>query len=184
MEFMKITDSSIKISLGAKEAAEYNITEGMVADTQEIKRSFSRLLDRAKRALGVKLPSGQLLAEVFSSRDGGYEIFVSYIKGDGEASDDTGAFCASGAPCAPSPSTQRCAFFVNSHDSLLYIKKHLDKGARDYEIYSHGKEGNYYLILKNYKKGEIALAFLGEFATPVRQSAIKYIQGYGEKIAP
>lgn len=181
MEFMKITDSSIKISLGAKEAAEYNITEGMVADTAEIKRSFSRLLDRAKRALGVKLPSGQLLAEVFSSRDGGYEIFVSYLK---DKSENIGEACALGAACASSAVTQKCAYLVSSVDSLIYIKNKLDLCSNDYEIYSHSSAGKYYIVLKGRKKGDMSLAYLGELATPVRQGAIKYIQSYGEKIAP
>ena len=76
MEFMKITDRSIKISLGAKEALEYKISEGASFSDSEIKSAFGSLLEMAKKELGIKLPRGQLLAEVFSSRDGGYEIFV------------------------------------------------------------------------------------------------------------
>ena len=82
MEFMKITDRSIKISLEAKEAMEYKICEGVSYDEGEIKGAFSRLLEMAKKELGMHLPKGQLLCEVFSSRDGGYEIFVSYLNGE------------------------------------------------------------------------------------------------------
>ncbi len=180
MEFMKITDSSIKISLGAKEAAEYNITEGTVADTKEIKQAFSKLLDKAKRELGIKLPQGQLLAEVFSSRDGGFEIFVSYLNGEKEAGATSGAVCAPNSVAA----AQRSAFLVSSPDLLIYLKKHLDKTAHEYEIYFHENTKKYYLILRNFKKSDIALSYLGELATPVRQSIIRYIQSYATKIAP
>ena len=171
MEFMKITDSSIKISLGAKEAEEYNITEGMVDDTGEIKRTFSKLLERAKRALGIKLPAGKLLAEVFSSRDGGYEIFVSYLKSECEGA------------CLP-PTKERSAYLVSSVDSLIYIKEMLDRCAHDYEIYQNDTTGKYYITVKSFQKNDISLAFLYEHATSLRQSSIKYIRSYSTKIAP
>ena len=166
---MKITDSSIKISLGAKEAEEYNITEGMVAETGEIKRSFSKLLDRAKRELGIKLPSGKLLAEVFSSRDGGYEIFVSYLNQDS---------CASTTRDA----REQSAYLISSIDSLIYVKEMLDTVGQEYEIYRGDDLEKYYLTVKSTLKFDPTLAFLCEHTTPVRQSSVKYIRSYATKI--
>ena len=168
MEFIKIGDCGIKISLGAKEAAEYNITEGMVCEEKDIRRSFSRLLDMAKRELGIKLPNGQLLAEVFSSRDGGYEIFVSYINGENET---RGA-----------EKQQKTAFLINSSDALLYIKERLDALCEDYEIYIYEATQKYYLIVKNIKRGDVSLGFLYELASPLRQSNARCIQAYAKKL--
>lgn len=168
MEFMKIGDSAIKISLGAKEAAEYNITEDMVAENNEIKRSFSGLLERAKRELGVRLPSGKLLCEVFSSRDGGYEIFVSYLKQDENNVQKEHKF----------------AFCIDSSDSLLYVKKRLDTLCQDYEIYAYEGTKKWYLILKSSKHLDLSLGFIYELATPLCQGNLKYIQQYALKIAP
>ncbi len=168
MEFMKIGDCAIKISLGAKEAAEYNITEGMVSEEKEIRRAFSRLLERAKRELGIKFSSGQLLAEVFSSRDGGYEIFVSYVKQE----------------ATNAPREQKTAFSVEHTDSLLYLKERLDLLCAEYEIFAHESAKKYYLIVKNASRTDISFAFLYEMATPLRQSTARYIQAYANKISP
>lgn len=170
MEFMKIGDSAIKISLGAKEAAEYNITEGMVSSENEIKRSFSRILERAKRELGIKAQAGQVLAEVFSSRDGGFEIFVSYIKSENETQGGKNA--------------QKNVFLVQSTDSLIHLKKMLDNQEADYEIYMNDSTKKYYIVLQSQRKSDIALGIVCEHAIPLRQSSARYIQKYATRVSP
>ena len=208
MEFMKITDRSIKISLGAKEALEYKISEGASFSDSEIKSAFGSLLEMAKKELGIKLPRGQLLAEVFSSRDGGYEIFVSYLNGDDEAligtspkieakeiiSQEKGEKITGGVRCVAKKDTQAKdgdkenlkalgAFEFESFDTLYYLTSRLrENGKNQYEVYYSGKSKKYYLIIKSFRKGDMYFAPLYELAVPLRQSEIKYIESYSQKI--
>lgn len=55
MEIMKITDTSIKISLCATEAQEYNLNEESQLDTKEVKRSFAKLLIKPKKRLALSM---------------------------------------------------------------------------------------------------------------------------------
>ena len=172
MEFMKITDRSIKISLEAKEAMEYKICEGVSYDEGEIRSSFSKLLDMAKKELGMKLPKGQLLCEVFSSRDGGYEIFVSYLNGELEEAgyearaakelsapskkknpkgaqrikDTSESQSQEASQITEKPrSTSVGGFVFEDYDALIYLTSLLKQnGKNPYEIYFSNKSKKYY----------------------------------------
>ena len=212
MEFMKITDRSIKISLEAKEAMEYKICEGVSYDEGEIRSAFSKLLDMAKKELGMKLPKGQLLCEVFSSRDGGYEIFVSYLNGElEEAGYEARAAKELSAPSKKknpkgtqrtkdtsesqsqeaSQSTEKPrstsvgGFVFEDYDALIYLTSLLKQnGKNPYEIYFSNKSKKYYLIINCFKKGDMYFSPFYELALPVKQGEIRYIESYCEKITP
>ena len=78
MEFMKIGHDSLKITMSAKEAKMYDLDEDSTLDSEEMKSTFTKLLLRAKKEIGYKYAGERVVAEIFSSKNGGCEIFLSY----------------------------------------------------------------------------------------------------------
>lgn len=174
MEIMKITDTSIKISLCAAEAQEYNLNEESQLDTKEVKRSFAKLLNKAKKEVGFKYAGENIVAEIFSSKDGGYEIFVSYLnleeKMYREKTNSEKIL----------RQAQSVIYSFEELDNLLLVLSRISKLELDIKssIYLDEDSKKYYLILDGVSKKDLFLAFICEYATPVKASHLTYIYEY------
>ena len=80
MEFMKIGSNSLKITMNAREAKSYDLSDSALLDGEEAKRTFEKLLIRAKKEIGYQYAGQKVVAEIFSSKNGGCEIFLSYAE--------------------------------------------------------------------------------------------------------
>jgi negative regulator of genetic competence, sporulation and motility len=174
MEIMKITDTSIKISLCATEAQEYNLNEECQLDTKEVKKSFARLLSKAKKEVGFKYAGENIVAEIFSSKDGGYEIFVSCLNLEEKMYREK----------ANSEKIQRQAqsviYSFDELEDLLLVSSRLAKlelGIKS-SLYLDESSKKYYLILDGVSKKDAFLGFISEYAMPVKSNHITYIYEY------
>ena len=76
MELILISNSKLKIMLSAEDMKEYNIEcDGASA----LRRGFKPVLERAHNDCGFDIDSGRLLVQVFPSRGGGCEMFVTRV---------------------------------------------------------------------------------------------------------
>ncbi len=76
MELILISNSKLKIMLSAEDMKMYNIEcDGETA----LRRGFKPVLDAARRDCGFDTESGRLLVQVFPSRGGGCEMFVTRV---------------------------------------------------------------------------------------------------------
>ncbi len=76
MELILISNSKLKIMLSAEDMKLYNIEcDGESA----LHRGFKPVLDAARRDCGFDTESGRLLVQVFPSRGGGCEMFVTRV---------------------------------------------------------------------------------------------------------
>lgn len=76
MELILISNSKLKIMLSAEDMKMYNIEcDGETA----LRRGFKPVLERARLDCGFDIESGRLLVQVFPSREGGCEMFVTRV---------------------------------------------------------------------------------------------------------
>ncbi len=74
MELILISNSKLKIMLSAEDMKMYNIE---CDGESTLHRGFRPVLERAKLDCGFDIESGRLLVQVFPSRGGGCEMFVT-----------------------------------------------------------------------------------------------------------
>ena len=80
MEFIKIHDKKLKIALSGEEIAQYGLTLAELDYRNvETKRALWQMLGEAKRKCGFDASGESLYVEVYPSRSGGCEIFVSCL---------------------------------------------------------------------------------------------------------
>lgn len=85
MEFVRISDNKIKLTLNDADMKKYGVTEKELnADTTERRRILWTLLDEAKQKTGIDAASAKTLVEAFPGRHGGCELFVTLLRGKNE----------------------------------------------------------------------------------------------------
>ena len=88
MEIITISDSKIKIILSADDLSGYELdTASLDYSNTETKRMFWDILSRAKRATGFDTDGHRVLVQLYPSRCGGCEMFVTRLschKNEGE----------------------------------------------------------------------------------------------------
>ena len=87
MDILRIGSDSIKISLDGREAQELHLDR---EDSEDAKSNFVNLMVKVKERVNFKVLGEKLVAEYFSGRDGGYEIFVSRLEVDEDMYKDRG----------------------------------------------------------------------------------------------
>ncbi len=80
MELLLISENKIKISLTKADLDAYSITSDDIDyDNTETRRVFWTLLDEAKRKTGFDAAKSRIFIQIYPSRDGGCELYVSKI---------------------------------------------------------------------------------------------------------
>ena len=87
MELILISDSKLKIMLSQKDMTKYALNiDDITYDNTEARRAFRTILDEAKSKTGFDAARERIFVQVFPSRCGGCEIFVTKLEGDAAAS--------------------------------------------------------------------------------------------------
>jgi len=80
MEFILISDSKLKIMLTKSDLDEFDIRASELDySNTETKRMFWDILGRAKKSVGFSCDGMRVLVQLYASRDGGCEMFVSKL---------------------------------------------------------------------------------------------------------
>ena len=80
MDFIKIHDNKLKIALTASDLCHYGLSvERFDYNNVETKRALWQMLDEAKKSTGFDASDASLYVEVYPSRIGGCEIFVTRL---------------------------------------------------------------------------------------------------------
>ena len=78
MELLLISESRLKIILSDADMEKYEITsDTMEGSDSETKRAIRCILDEAKRRIGFDVCGGNIFVQIFPSKDGGCEMFVT-----------------------------------------------------------------------------------------------------------
>ena len=80
MEFLTVGNSKIKIMLTCEEAEARGIrVEDSSYDDPEVRRAFRKILEEAKEKAGFDIGKEKVLIQIYPSRDGGMELFITKL---------------------------------------------------------------------------------------------------------
>ena len=80
MELIRISDSKLKIMLNAEDMARYAITSDIMNyENTETRRAVWQILDEAKQKTGFDAAADRVLIQVYPSREGGCEMYVTKV---------------------------------------------------------------------------------------------------------
>lgn len=80
MELIRISDSKLKITLDAEDMAHYAITSDLLNyENRETRRIIWQILDEAKEQTGFHAATDRILIQVYPSRAGGCEMYVTKL---------------------------------------------------------------------------------------------------------
>ena len=78
MEYIRISESKLKVMLERKDLEEWDISaDRLDYSDPDAKRVFGDILCQAKRELGFDTAGRRILLQLYPSRDGGCELFIS-----------------------------------------------------------------------------------------------------------
>ena len=168
MEILKINENVLKIVLCKSEALEYDLNEKTELDAAGVKKSFSKLLNKAKKEVGFNYAGGNVVAEIFTGKDGGCEIFVSHIK------EEIGVYKDKSEPKIK---PQKQLYVTEKFENVLAAFKRLKCAKYEGEsaLYYDTSQGKYYIILEGVSKKDLKFAFVCEYLRPVKSSIMTYM---------
>lgn len=78
MELLRINDRKLKVTLSSEDMTAYSLTcEKIDYDNTETRRAFWCILDEAKHKTGFDAASDKVYVQIFPSRGGGCEMYVT-----------------------------------------------------------------------------------------------------------
>ncbi len=170
MEIIKIGRDSFKISLNSKEALEYELVgENAKSD---ISKSVRVLIDTLKREEKIAESEDALSAEVYISRDGGCEVFVSRSTSDKVTSREM------------SRHSSRVIYRFRELKALLNACSVLigvEYGGAC-EVYFDKNRRSYYLCMSGVNPKDLSYASLAEHGERLKSSIYPYIREYCEEV--
>ena len=118
MDFIQLGADRLKIMLSRADMDEYSIDcDSMDYGDTGTRRAFWSILDEAKRETGFNAASGRAYIQVYRSREGGCELFVTMLSCDLEDASSDG-FSLSYEEGSPEGRSE--AFYFESIDEIAF----------------------------------------------------------------
>ena len=161
MEFIMIGEDKIKVTLTEEDLSEFELcADELDYSNTETKRMFWDVLSRAKARTGFDTDGQRVLVQLYPSKDGGCEIFVTKIgsiyKDIGEERADSPApptFAESAPPKrkmkASAPQMARCAVYsFSSLEDMIRVCRELARRGYEEESLAYISDTHvFYLVL-------------------------------------
>lgn len=139
MELLLISKTRLKVILTSEEMEKYALSQDETTDGDKIKATLHRILDRDDRNMEFDLSSDGLLVQMFTSKDGGCEMYISLEKSDTNLP----------VPVHKTKGCQDTVFCFDGVQDLLDACRHLQKEKYIFQskAYADSEKGRYYLVL-------------------------------------
>lgn len=173
MEILRIGKYAIKISLTNDESKEYKLQNAENYNDQELKEAFSRLLKEAKELVDFSYSGRKIFTEIYPSKDGGCEVFVSTVNIDTKNKSIQHSKPQKKSLQMSIYETESFSFLLKMCFRLSEIKF---KGKSS--VYYNKENKHYFLVLEDLFPKELKYAFLVEYSSSLRPSALEYIKEY------
>ncbi len=189
MEIIMISDNKLKVMLGEDDLRQFEIkAEQLDYSNTETKRMFWDILNRAKHETGFDTDGQRVLVQLYPSKEGGCEMFVTKI----------GLLSQGTNECSNKPKASQERFPVRLHTkktqtnserfaafSFEEIKDLIEVSKRLFSIGYIGESsaytcdnGKYYLFLSDLEQYDFLpfneFSFINEYGTYENAEAIKY----------
>ena len=182
MDLIRISDSKLKVMLSVDDMAHYGITcEAINYENTETRRAIWEILDEAKQKTGFDAASDRIFIQVYPSRDGGCELYITKIGG--------GEVPGVGGGTALSPMRMgRCAYRFCRLEDLLTVCAILLHRRYDGESAAYADGSGYYLIVSEQipsgKGGLRPYGFIEEYGERLQgQARVAYIEEYADPLS-
>ena len=186
MELIRIGDSKLKIMLTAQDMARYAITpEALDYENTETRRAVWQILDEAKQKTGFDAASDRVLIQVYPSRTGGCELYVTKVLPPAAAGN-----AGSQAERLSDGGKTGLYAFLGLPETLTVCSLLLRAGYSGESAAYEGDDGRYYLVIRE-KAGNNGNPFCfyclaeeyGEKVSGGRQK-LAYIKEHGKCLCP
>lgn len=148
MELILISSSKLKIMLTRNDVAKYELNlEDIDNDKAQTGKAFRCILDEVKRKTGFDASRDKILVQIFPSRCGGCEIFITKPE----------SMCTDGESTHKKP---RDVYRFSKLDDLISVCRVLFVKGYKGESAAYYDDKNYYLTLDREKE----LMFIREYA--------------------
>ncbi len=179
MDILLVSESKLKVMMTKEDMEDYALDADCADyDTTEMRHALWSILDEAKRRTGFEAARDKLLVQLYPSKDGGCELFVTKL---GLVSALTEKTLARSGRVAML-SARRCVYrFERLCDLSAACLSVADMSAREGDVY-YADDGCYYLFLEERmgKSDTITpLARLSEWGECVSPDRGDYIQEHG-----
>ena len=176
MEYILINDSKLKIILDSHELTEWDIhVDELDYANPAARQVFEGLLGYAKKELGFDTTGYKILLQLFPSKDGGCELFVTRLGQNSEAPPKR-------HPRERKTAEQR-AYSFDKLSHLLAVCKRLSESEFDGESSAwFDIQGRWFLLLSSYTAGD--LCFISEYGEDENPKAAElYLCEYGTAVS-
>ncbi len=163
MELLIISETKIKISLTKTDLDMYSIAcDEIDYDTTETRRVVWSLLDEVKKQSGFDAAKSKIFVQIYPSRDGGCEMYVSKLGALNAGLDES-------LNVKKPPAESKCSteyYIFNGLNEVLAVCKMLSKQGYSGSSKVYADEDGGFVLAVN---GSCGLGFISEFG--VKQSA-------------
>lgn len=163
MELILINESKLKVMLTAADMCRYSITcDTINYDNTETRRAFWNILDEAKHKTGFDAASDKVFIQVYPSRGGGCEMYVTKVLTSADIGD-------SRISCKVRNNFD--IYKIESFTTLLETCRQLMLNGYDSRssAYRDDSKNTYYLFLNDADEYK----FLNEYCTRCRSAALE-----------
>ena len=188
MEIIMISESKLKVMLSAEDLQEFDLgTEQLDYSNTETKRMFWDVLSRAKRSVGFDTDGHRVLVQLYPSRGGGCEMFITRLaRLSCEASDPTNEDALSAVIAGQSYAGARikrdttgAAFGFDTMERLLAVCRRLSALSYVGESEAYlGDDRRCYLFLSDLELSSYLpldeYSFIGEYGTVESVPALRH----------
>ena len=191
MEFIRINESKLKVMLSKNDLEEFDIkTDELDYSNTETKRMFWDIIGRAKKSVGFCCDGVRVLVQLYSSRDGGCEMFVSKLERSSPDEGNSQSLCYKPLYKKGETECRTGAFSFETLEWLILVCRRLlgigySEGSSAYS----GEDGRFYLFLDGLDAtGYFAVdeySFINEYGSPENTEALKrFLTEHGSVICP
>ena len=172
MDHILITSDKLKLMLSCEEMAHYKLSgAALEKDSPLERRLFAELLDDVKAISGFDAADDKIFIQLYPSRDGGAEIYITRLTGSGEKKS-----CAEGLIRFVSVAQFSC--LTDMMRACVHMCTNLPRESSAWE-----GDGSYYLILEDqipcreYLQGKNptkSRGFLGDYGKIIADATANY----------
>ncbi len=188
MELILISNSKLKVMLSKDDMTAFSIScDTLDYDNTETRRVFWQILDEAKHKTGFDAASDKVFVQVYPSRSGGCEMYVTKLNSD-DRSNGT-SYVSMKVKKSLKKALNYELYCFDSVDKMLLVCKHLESLGYTEESSAYiDEKGRYYLLLcdMNVDHGKNSVSmfpFISEYAIKHTGGAVyPYIKEYCKTI--